>query len=136
MSREFSGSSTQRDVQPTTSPFEVTPTPEGNTSETQTPPPPVISDNELVGTWELDHGIPLYFFGSSEYIIIIEHGDGTFGVYESEYEEWGELRILSNGRMVVDGEWSGEWEFTYIISGNKLTIVDSDGDEAHYLKQG
>ena len=122
------------------SPGERPPTPEPPQTPVPppTPPPPgtgrQISDDELSGIWDFDAGDPLWFFGDSDYIMIIDHHNGTYGVFESASEEWGILRILDGGRFHVEGDWSGEYEFSYRITGNWLVITDVDGDEAHYSR--
>ena len=117
--------------------------PRPDVPETPPPPPPppsqsppfnLVSDNELVGMWELDSGDPLWFFGVSELIMIVEHDDGTFGIFESGSEEWGILHIIDDERLLIEGEWSGDYDFTYRLDGNRLTIIDVDGDEAHFEK--
>jgi len=98
----------------------------------ETPPPALVSDNKLVGMWALDDGDPLWFFGRSDFIMIIDYDDGTFGVYENGSEEWGHMQISDDGRLYIEGEWSGDYEFTYRLDGDRLTIIDIDGDEAHF----
>ena len=104
------------------------------TNGIETPHPPSASDNQLVGTWHLDYGEPLLFFGLSDYILIIEHDDGVFEVFESDFEEWGIIHVMDGERLVVEGEWSGTYDFTYRLSGNRLTIIDITGDEAHFTR--
>ena len=120
--------------QPTAAPVPLTPSPTPDTPVRPTPPPSLVSDNELVGMWELDYGAPLWFFGRSEFIMIIEHEDGTFNIFESGSEEWGLLHIIDDESWFVEGDWSGDYDFTYKLNGNRLTIIDIDGDEAHFNK--
>jgi len=123
---------------PTAAPpvVDLTPAPSPDTPTIPTPPPSLVSDNELVGIWELDYGDPLWFFGSSEMIMIIDYDDGNFGIYESGSEEWGLLHIIDDEKLTIEGEWSGDYNFTYELNGNRLTIIDVDGDEAHFNRVG
>jgi len=63
-----------------------------------------------------------------------DNGDGTYGVLESAYEEEGLWHIDENGMLVILGESSGLFKFKYSISGNTLTLTDSDGDLIKYTK--
>lgn len=101
-----------------------------------TPPPALVSDNELVGVWEFYSGGPVYFFILSEHIMFIEYEDGTLGVFESDYEEWGIVFIEEDGFVIIEGERSGTYEFVFILDGDKLTIIDIDGDAIHYTRIG
>jgi len=125
--------------EPTTLPAPITPTPDDPTptpDELVTPPPPLISDNELVGLWEFQSGDWIYYFGQAELVMFIDYDDGTFGVFESDYEEWGVWYIDDDDYLVVIGDFTGQFEFTYILDGDELTITDRDGDTAHYLRVG
>ena len=105
---------------------------------TPVPPPPIPrppqnADHELMGEWEYVSGFWLYFFGRSEFLQFFDFEDGTFGVYESESGEVGEWHIDENGNLVVDAGWRTH-VFTYIIEGDNLTLIDSDGDTSHYAR--
>ena len=116
---------------PAVPPVEPVPLPE----PIETPPAIFDSDQELVGLWAFESGEPVYFFGLSEYIMFIDYGDGTFGVYESQAEEWGFWHIDSEGMLIVEGTvWIETYEFTFEITGSRLTIIDEDGDTIHYQR--
>jgi len=100
----------------------------------QTAALPFSSDDELAGYWEYDSGDAVWFFGLSEHIMIIDHDDGTYDVFESGGEEWGTGHIERGDKLIIEGEWSGFYEFTFILTGDRLSIIDSDGDTIHYIK--
>jgi len=107
-----------------------------NPDDDPTPPSVLVSDHEIVGIWEFESGDPVYFFDRSEYIMFIEYEDGTFLVYEADLEEWGTAFIDERGILIVDGEISGEHEFIFSIENDRLTLIDSDNDEIHYIRFG
>jgi len=104
----------------------------------QPPPPPSRSQmsayEELIGIWLYESGDDVYFFVRSEMIMFFDNGDGTYSVLESAYEEEGLWHIDENGMLIINGEHSGIHEFEYNISGNTLTLTDSDGDTIHYTR--
>ena len=98
-------------------------------------PPGLISNHPLVGIWDWVSGVEIWFFAEAEFIIFIEEVDGSFLVFESDYEEWGSWEINSSGQLVVVGEQSGERILSFILDGDLLTLIDEDGDEATYRRR-
>jgi len=101
-----------------------------------TPLPPEAINHQLLGEWTREHGDFIWFFGLAERVVFNDNGDGTFGVSESEFDEIGTWYIDNNGDLIVEGEWTGTWKFNFSIDENSLTLIDSDGDTAHYSKVG
>ena len=87
------------------------------------------SNNGLVGRWQLQRGDWIYYFADADRIEffadgrVIEHGYGETGTY-----------TVSGDRLTVNGDWSGRQVFTFSISGNTLTLSDSDRDTAVYTR--
>jgi len=128
---------------PTPEPPPDPPSPPPDTPEPpETPEPPDPTPavvpfeffDELVGEWKRESGDYLYFFGRSETITFTDNGDGTYGIEESDYGETGKFFVDGNGGMSIDGDWTGRYEFTYTIEGNRLTLSDSDNDSAVYIR--
>jgi hypothetical protein len=84
----------------------------------------------LVGRWQWQSGNYLYYF---EF-----HGDIEFfsdgRVVEYSSDEKGRYTVNGN-RLTVIGEWVGRHEFTFDISGDRLTITDSDGDRGVWIRR-
>jgi len=99
-----------------------------------TPTPDSAVDRALLGAWELESGDRLWYFGESDVITFFDNEDGTFGVHESEHEEPGVWYINDYKNLVVIGAWIGANEFTYILTGDSLMLIDRDGDTAHYTR--
>ena len=115
---------------PTPPPDETPPPPD------ETPPPVTVSDNELVAVWERIGGDYIYFFWGSEFIQFIEGDDGTLNVHVVDDDDWGIVKTDGIGNLIVITEFGTEWEFTYSIVGETLTITDSDYDSTTYIKAG
>jgi len=108
-----------------------------NDSINDAPPlPPEAIENQLLGMWAREDGDYIWFFGNAEIITFTNNVDGTLRVTESEYDEVGTWYIDISGDLVIDGDWTGNWKFSYIINNNRLTLIDSDGDSAQYSKVG
>jgi len=109
---------------------DTTPDPQSNEP---LPPMPAVG-YELLGVWARDYGDYIWFFGTSENIRFSDKGDGTFEVYESDYKEFGSWHINSTGNLIIIGDWTGTQEFRFVVDGDRLTIIDSDGDMANYYR--
>ena len=101
-----------------------------------TPLPQEAINTQLFGDWTRDYGDFIWYFGIAEVITFTDNGDGTLGVSEDDFYETGTWFIDNNGDLIVEGDVSGTQKFSFSISGNRLTLIDSDGDTAHYIKVG
>jgi len=101
-----------------------------------TPLPPESINTQLFGDWTRDYGDFIWYFGFAEIITFTDNGDGTFGVLEDDFYEAGTWFIDNNGDLIVEGDVSGTRKFSFSISSNRLTLIDSDGDTAYYIKVG
>jgi len=114
------------------------PTPETDIRNTPEPPavttptPPSMTDINLIGDWERISGDYLWFFGYSDLIMIVDYEDGTLGIVSIDEDHWGTGRIEERGKLVVKAEWDDIYEFQYEINGDRLTLIDIDGDTAIY----
>jgi len=93
-----------------------------------------VDPAELEGTWKFDSGEWIFFFGKSEYVVFLHHGNGDGEVYESESSNWAFWNFYDDGYLHVEGEWVGTFDFTIIIDGDLLTIVDVHGDSAQFVR--
>ena len=100
--------------------------------------PTVIPEeaHELIGIWARDHGDYIWFFGLSPYIEFTGNENGTFYVYESDYEEHRIWFVDINSKLIVQDEWGGRHVFSYSITGDRLMIIDSDDDTAYFTRIG
>ena len=87
------------------------------------------SDDPLVGKWEFSSGDGTYFFWRSDEIefkadnTIINHEDDESGTWSKAGSD--RLTVRSDGTV---------YEFTYQVSGDRLTITDEDGDRGVFQK--
>jgi len=108
------------------------PTTEIPAEEAPQTPPPAVPDERLFGEWEFDEGDSVFFFLRAELVRIIDNGDNTFQVFESDYGEWGTGHISYDGYMIIDADWGDIYEFSFEVDENTLSITDVDGDTIHY----
>ncbi|MCL2221188.1 MAG: hypothetical protein FWC20_03525 [Oscillospiraceae bacterium] len=103
-----------------------------------TPPPIIHTDPidavKLDGVWAFSHGDIVFFFGLSNFVMFTYSGDNGGEVFESQWEEWGDWHIGEDGRLFVEGEWTGPHVFYIILNENTLTIIDIDGDGITYTR--
>jgi hypothetical protein len=88
--------------------------------------------NPLVGYWDYSSGTGPYIY----YFMV--DGDIEFfangRVIEYAYGEPGTYTVNGN-RLIVIGDWDGiAYNFTFTISGDRLTIIDHDGDTGTWLR--
>ena len=104
----------------------------------RTPLPAIPTDpidaSELDGVWGFLHGDIVFFFGLSDFVMFVYHDDDGGEVYESQWSEWGEWHIADDGRLIVEGEWTGTHVFYIILENDTLTIIDIDGDAITYTR--
>jgi hypothetical protein len=85
--------------------------------------------NSLTGGWEYVSGSYIWFFGSDGAIDFYADGRVT-----SEYTGNGRYTITGN-RIRVTWSSNSVEDFTFGISGNTLTITDSDGDRGTWRRR-
>ncbi|MCL1787320.1 MAG: hypothetical protein FWG38_04980, partial [Defluviitaleaceae bacterium] len=98
----------------------------------------VGATNPFVGRWQHVSGPFVYYFANDGDLQFF--ADGT--VLEHAYGEPGRYIVLPDGHLRVIGEWdvdrlsydSNDNIFTYRISGDRLTITDSDGHTGTWKK--
>jgi len=88
------------------------------------------SDDPLVGRWEFSSGDGIYFFWESE--LVEFETDGT--VFSSEDGDSGKWSASGNNKLTVEADYGRDYEFTYQLSGDRLTITDEDGDRGVFLR--
>ena len=89
-------------------------------------------DTRLVGKWDFDAGTWIWFFGTSSVVEFFE--DGT--VTQVDTYDTGEWEVASSGKMEVNDSQGGTFAFDYELNEDSLTIIDSDGDRAVWIREG
>ena len=88
------------------------------------------SDDPMVGIWEFSSGDGIYFFWESELVEFSK--DGT--VFSSEDGDSGKWSTSGNNQLTVEADNGRVYEYTYQLSGDRLTITDEDGDRGVFQR--
>jgi len=88
------------------------------------------STDPLVGNWGFSSGDGTYFFWESD--LVEFKADGT--TFSSEDGDSGKWSTSGNNQLRVEADYGRVYEFTYQISGDRLTITDEDGDRGVFQK--
>ena len=94
----------------------------------------VYSGEQLIGKWEFDTGVWIWYFGVSDNIEFVDHGDGTLVVYASEPSEWNTWFLNNDGYLIIETELGLVYEFQWVIQENNLLLIDSDNDIVQYTR--
>ena len=131
-----SESSPSATIMPSSSPAET----DANTTETRSPGIPQTSasenmDPQLIGRWEFDSGMWIWFFGTSNVIEFFADGKVT----QMDTDNPGDWETVGVGRLdiyALNTPNRSMYSFNYILEGDLLTIYDSDGDSATWVREG
>ena len=94
-------------------------------------------DERLLGIWETASGVPLWFFCSPTVIEFFQDGR----VYETCCDKYAQIDFHGGSRFTLiglsghadtGGIVEGPFTFTYSFSGDRLKLIDQDGDSATY----
>ena len=107
------------------------PTPQPDDSTNPVPPASLI---ELAAYWERVSGDYLWFFGMADRVEMHDNNDGTLIITVLDTDDWGIGRINNAGNLIIEAEWGSEYEYTFFIVGDTLTISDIDGDTAIFKR--
>jgi hypothetical protein len=92
------------------------------------------SDNPFVGTWkwaEDEANYKLATFNTNMSFIVISYWEE-----EAPYTMSGTYSYQENTKTItINYDEGGSEEFSYVFSGNKLTLTDDEGDDIVYVKQ-
>ena len=97
-------------------------------------------DERLLGVWETERGVPLWFFCSPTTIEFFSDGS----VHESCCDKYATIEFHGDGRFTLIGKSGhattggiveGPFIFTYSFSDEQLTLIDEDGDQAVFNRK-
>jgi len=84
----------------------------------------------LIGKWEFSSGDGIYYFWESE--LVEFRTDGT--VFSSEDEDSGKWSKSGSDKLTVEDDRGRVFDFTYQLSGDRLTITDEDNDRGVFQR--